>query len=258
MYTHTLTINDQVIEASYTDTTITDVVEPLLNRMHALKQAQAYKNRPLIVLLAAYPGCGKSTFARFISTYAQDTKTNDFPKIQDLGMDGFHFSNEYLSCHHIDDDPQKPCLRSIKGALPTFDISSLLERLRALKEGTAVKWPSYSRQIHDPLEGTEPISADIIFLEGNYVLCNEGQWKEVGSLADLTLFMSADIELLRARVVARKVMGGFSRKEAQTFFDSSDLANIQYLNSHRQGADIELELEEIEEAGQPVSHIYIR
>lgn len=255
MYTHTLTINDQIIEASYSDATIRDVVEPLLNRIHALVHEKSCSARPLIVLLAAYPGCGKSTFARFISTYANDTKACDYPSIQDLGMDGFHFPNSYLTRHHIDNDPTKPLLKTIKGALPTFDIASLIERLCALRQGKCVTWPSYSRKIHDPIEGKTPIATDVIFLEGNYLLCNEGQWEQVGDMADLTLFMSADVELLRRRVVERKIMGGFSREEAETFFEKSDLTNIHYLTSHRQPADIELRLDEVMEDGQSVSHI---
>lgn len=255
MYTHTLTINDQIIEASYSDATIRDVVEPILNRIHTLVQEKSRGSRPIIVLLAAYPGCGKSTFARFISTYANDTKPCDYPSIQDLGMDGFHFPNSYLTSHHIDNDPAKPLLKTIKGALPTFDIASLIERLRALKQGKSVTWPSYSRKIHDPIEGQAPIAANVIFLEGNYLLCDEGQWKQIGDMADLTLFMSADVELLRRRVVTRKIMGGFSQEEAETFFEKSDLANIHYLTSHRQPADIELRLEEVMEGGQSVSHI---
>lgn len=84
-------------------------------------------------------------------------------------MDGFHHYNSWLDAHQ---------LRPFKGAPETFDVAKLAENLRQVVEGDCT-WPQYDRQKHDPVEDALHVTAPIIIVEGNWLLLDDDNWRQL-------------------------------------------------------------------------------
>ena len=196
-----------------------------------------------VVFLAAPPGAGKSTLAAVLERLAQSQP--GMPRVQAVGMDGFHHTNAYLDCHTLDCPDGKPVpLRSIKGAPETFDVEGLARALHETRVSSdSVHWPAYSRVAHDVVADGPLVSAPIVIVEGNYLLLDESPWRDLAELCDLSIFVEADEAMLRERLVARKVHGGLARTEAERFFEQSDGKNVRRVLAHRCPADITLTLD---------------
>lgn len=196
-----------------------------------------------IVFLAAPPGAGKSTLAAVLERLAQSRP--GMPRVQAVGMDGFHHTNAYLDRHTLDCPDGKPVsLRSIKGAPETFDVEGLACALHETRVSSdPVRWPAYSRVVHDVVADGPLVSAPIVIVEGNNLLLDESPWRDLAELCDLSIFVEADEAMLRERLVARKVRGGLARTEAERFFEQSDGKNVRRVLAHRCPADITLTLD---------------
>ncbi|WP_418741922.1 nucleoside/nucleotide kinase family protein [Enorma massiliensis] len=196
-----------------------------------------------IVFLAAPPGAGKSTLAAVLERLAQGRP--GMPRVQAVGMDGFHHTNTYLDRHTLDCPDGKPVsLRSIKGAPETFDVEGFALALHETRVSSdPVQWPAYSRVVHDVVADGPIVSAPIVIVEGNYLLLDEGPWRDLAELCDLSIFVEADEAMLRERLVARKVRGGLSCTEAERFFEQSDGKNVRRVLAHRRPADITMTLD---------------
>lgn len=196
-----------------------------------------------IVFLAAPPGAGKSTLAAVLERLAQSQP--GMPRVQAVGMDGFHHANTYLDRHTLDcPDGKSVSLRSIKGAPETFDVEGFARALHETRVSSdPVQWPAYSRVVHDVVADGPIVSAPIVIVEGNYLLLDEGPWRDLAELCDLSIFVEADEAMLRERLVARKVRGGLSRTEAERFFEQSDGKNVRRVLAHRRSADITMTLD---------------
>ena len=196
-----------------------------------------------IVFLAAPPGAGKSTLAAVLERLAQSQP--GMPRVQAVGMDGFHHTNTYLDRHTLDcPDGKSVSLRSIKGAPETFDVEGFARALHETRVSSdPVQWPAYSRVTHDVVADGPIVSAPIVIVEGNYLLLDEGPWRDLAELCDLSIFVEADEAMFRERLVARKVRGGLSRTEAERFFEQSDGKNVRRVLAHRRPADITMTLD---------------
>ena len=127
-----------------------------------------------------------------------------------------------------------------RGSSPeTFDLTKLTEKLAALKTGD-VLWPIYDRNLHDVVEDAVTVTANIVLLEGNWLLSAEPRWQELIALCDDSVFIAAQKEDLRERLVRRKMTGGLCREEAERFFVNSDGKNVDRLMNCRHPAGIEL------------------
>ena len=67
-------------------------------------------------------------------------------------------------------------------------------------------------------------------------------WCELKDYADLTIKIVADIEMLRGRLIARKILSGANEAEAKDFVEKSDLYNARLCLNNSADADIELKL----------------
>ena len=130
-------------------------------------------------------------------------------------------------------------MQSVKGSPETFDLIKLTEKLTALKTGD-VLWPVYDRNLHDVVEDAVSVTANIVLLEGNWLLSAEPRWRELIDFCDDSVFIAAKKEDLRERLVRRKMAGGLCREEAERFFVNSDGKNVDRLMSCRHPAGIEL------------------
>ena len=131
-------------------------------------------------------------------------------------------------------------MASIKGAPITFDLDALTRKIREVSEGNSCRWPHYGRQLHDPVDDAITIDADIVLIEGNYLLLDADGWRELSRYADYTISLTADEEMLRSRLIRRKMKTGMTREDAERFVESSDMHNVHLCLDKTMKADLKL------------------
>lgn len=230
-------INGIQVHARYTEENVRDIFLPLLRRLSAM---QRKKERRILVMLAAPPGAGKSTLADFLGALSRQEGTTP---ITVIGMDGFHRYQEDLLSHTTVREGREISLVQIKGAPETFDLARLRERIQRARAGENCGWPEYNRLLHNPVEDALTVQGDILLLEGNYLLLDREGWRELAGLADYTIRITADGEMLRERLVERKIKSGTDPEAARRFVEFSDMANVRECLEHTGRADLNLVLE---------------
>ena len=209
-------VNGLEIRAEFSRRDRDRVFIPLLETLAGL---QRQKGGRIIAFLAAPPAAGKSTLCLYLEKLSREIP--GLIPVQSVGIDGFHYPNEYLKSHFITRNGETIPLARIKGAPETYDV----EKLRFCLENPGAKWPVYSRRLHEPVENALEIRENILILEGNWLLLNEAPWNTLK--CDYSVFWAADSPGQLERVVQRKIMGGFGEKEAREFVMGNDLPNIR-------------------------------
>ena len=233
-----LIVNGLEIQATYRDSDVEDIFRPMVRHWAELQRERGGR---LIVLMAAAPGTGKSTLALFLSHLAEEMQLG--VTIQPIGMDGYHYPNAYLDAHTYVEDGEEVTLRSRKGAFFTYDVSGLREKLIDAHSEHPKAWPTYSRVAHDVLPDSLEVTGDILLVEGNYFLLNEGEWVGIDELADETVFVFADERLLHERLVDRKIKGGSTPEEGEAWYLQSDGKNVAKVLAHHKPANFELKMD---------------
>lgn len=236
MIEYRATINGIEVVANYSQNAVSEIFLPLLKKLSALRDR---KGKRVIAMLAAPPGAGKSTLASFLAQLS--VTHSDLHPVQAIGMDGFHRRQDYLKSHCIQRNGREIAMVEIKGAPVTFDLEKLSESIRQIAAGAVCGWPVYNRLLHNPTENALSINGDIILLEGNYLLLDEDGWRDLRSLADYTIFIRADEELLRRRLIDRRIKTGTARDPATNFVDFSDMPNVRLCLKKTLPADLELQ-----------------
>ena len=216
-----MTITGLTQQVRYNEDTVKNLFLPFLRELSAL---QGTVERRIVVFLAAPPATGKSTLAQFLEHLSKEDPM--LTNIRAVGMDGFHYPNDYLESHYTLIDGESVPMKSIKGAPETFDVDGLQAKLRAVRRAET-KWPVYDRRIHDVRPNVETVDADIILVEGNWLLLKDSRWTDIRILADYSVFIEASPELLKARLIERKIQGGLSPEEAAAFYEASDRRNVE-------------------------------
>ena len=159
-------------------------------------------------------------------------------------MDGFHRRQEYLTSHTADIGEKTVFMVDIKGAPVTFDIDKLKSKLHEISSGKDCGWPVYNRLLHNPVEDAVFVDADIVILEGNYLLLDEEGWRDISDLADYTISIKAEPEMLKRRLIQRKISTGSAEDKAMEFVEFSDMANVRLCLNKTKPTDLELILSE--------------
>lgn len=239
MAEYAVTINGIPVTARYSRRAIREIFLPLLQRLTSLWRQ---KNRRILALLAAPPGCGKTTLASFLETLSRERA--EVSPLQVIGMDGFHRRQEYLKTHFVQRDGKRVSMAEVKGAPATFDLPRLTDRIRRVAAGEACGWPVYDRLLHNPVEDALTVDGNIVLLEGNYLLLDEDGWRELSALADYTVSVTAGEALLRARLIDRKIKTGVEEEKAVRFVDFSDMPNLRLCLEKTGAADLSLFLDD--------------
>lgn len=178
--------------------------------------------------IAGAPGAGKSTLTEAILTHYGTSA-------QLLPMDGFHLAGEELG---------RLGRRERKGAPDTFDVDGYLSALRRVRERDHdVMVPRFDRDLEEPIAGAIRIAVDtqLVITEGNYLLLDDGRWREVAPLLDQSWMLRPDDEDRRARLVARHVAHGRSPDEAEAWVRTVDEPNAVLIVSRSRAAEYEFD-----------------
>ena len=238
MIEYNAAINGIGVRARYTRRAVDGIFIPLLEELTALRER---KGGRVLAMLAAPPGAGKSTLASFLEALSRERP--GLCALQAVGMDGFHRPQSWLQTHFTMRDGERIPVARIKGAPASFDLPRLAERVGRVAAGEKCGWPAYDRALHDPVEDALTVDGEIVLLEGNYLLLDEDGWRGLSRFADYTIFVRADGQLLRGRLIERKVRGGMDRETAAAFVDYSDMPNVRLCLDRALPADAALRLD---------------
>jgi pantothenate kinase len=179
----------------------------------------------LMVAVAGPPGSGKTAFATMlVAVINAETGANEAALV---GLDGWHYPNDYLATHSVERDGKRIALQSVKGAPETFDAASAYGCLSAIRRGGQVSFPVYSRRLHEPVPagGTIESSHRIVVVEGNYLLLDEDPWNRFRQLFDARVFISATLETLIDGLRERHLRGGKTVAATERNIREVDLPN---------------------------------
>jgi fructokinase len=204
---------------------ITSHINALAERVHDL----ASRKPRVIVAIVGAPGSGKSTLAAELARRLERQKLVS----RTVPMDGFHLDNAVLDLWG---------LRTRKGAPETFDARGFVLLAKRLARGEEVIAPVFDRARDIAIAGAQLIEADaqVVIVEGNYLLLDEAPWSELARLWDVSAFLDVPLPDLRARLIARWLGHGLSRAAATQRAMHNDVPNAQRVIERSRPADLVL------------------
>lgn len=212
-----------VIEVETED--IQQLFLPLIQKITSLAKHQQQR---MYVFLAGSAGSGKSSVSLFLEMLA---KQYGFDQLQVLGMDGFHYSNAYLSTHKAIYQNQEVLLKEIKGNPLTFDVEKMVQLLEKGRT-QMIAWPLYDRNLHDPIEQAILVNQKVVLIEGNYLLLKDERYQKLRQFCDYSILLQVDDDLLKERLIARKTRGGLSYALAQEWYQKVDSVNVAIVKNN--------------------------
>ncbi|XP_073064823.1 putative uridine kinase C227.14 isoform X1 [Primulina eburnea] len=217
----------------------------LAERLVLTAAAESNPNFKHIIGLCGPPGSGKSTLASEVVRYVNELwpqKSSYFgsqvesPQVAIvLPMDGFHLYRHQLDAMK---DPEEAHAR--RGSPWTFDPERLLRCLTKLKNEGSVYAPSFDHGVGDPVEDDIFVNLQhkIVIVEGNYLLLDEGVWRDISCIFDEKWFIDVDIEKAMKRVLKRHISTGKPPDVAKWRIDYNDRPNAELIMELKQNADL--------------------
>jgi putative kinase len=190
------------------------------------------KENILIVGISGAPGTGKSTISEMIV----DELNKNGIYTQYCPMDGFHFTNKKLT---------EMQLSNVKGKMKTFDVDYLNSCIKRLKsKDIPFYWPTYCREIHDPVIKGILISdkTKIFIVEGNYIYLKYNGWDRINKSFDLKIFLTATEDVIKFRLLKRHLAGGKSYDVAVEKVENVDIPNAHEILKSQCEADIVVDM----------------
>lgn len=98
--------------------------------------------------------------------------------------------------------------------------------------------PAFTRDLDEPVAGAIPIFADtpLVIVEGNYLLLEEGHWRDVAPLLDEVWYMDVDPAQRTWQLVARHVRFGRTPQAAADWATQTDEPNAVRIAATRHRA----------------------
>lgn len=176
------------------------------------------KNR-VIIAIAGAPASGKSTIAEELLELLNENEPNSAAVVP---MDGFHLDDQVL---------KDKGLLGVKGAPSTFDVGgfrSLLQRLK-INEEPEIIVPTFDRELEISRAGARVIASEIkyIIVEGNYLLLDQIEWKDMQPNYDLSVFVKVSQKIIHQRLVQRWQGYDYSVSEIEHKINQNDMPNAQ-------------------------------
>lgn len=196
----------------------------------ALRRTETGTRR--LVALAGPPGVGKSTTAEHLVERLNEGRPGHAAI---LPMDGYHLDDTVLEARGH---------RPRKGAPFTFDLGGLAAMLRRLRQEPAedIAVPVFDRSIEIARAGARIIAAEaeIIVVEGNYLLLDEPGWRDLAPLFDTTVMLIADEAVVEARLADRWQGFGYASEDMVRKMEGNDLPNMRLVLRNSLPADYAL------------------
>lgn len=191
---------------------LTPHVNALSERIQPLRDGPAR----VIVAICGPPGSGKSTLADELARRLNAQKC----ETAIVQQDGFHLDNRVLEARGE---------LSRKGAPQTFDSAGFVHLVRRLKERADVAVPIFDRNRDIAVAGARviPASAEVVIVEGNYLLFDDAPWFNLAPIWTLSVRLDVPMPELRARLIQRWLKYGLSSAAATGRATSNDLPNAQ-------------------------------
>lgn len=191
---------------------VTPQVNQIADALHTLLDG---KPRVLVAMCGG-PASGKSTLSAEVARRmnGQRRKTVVVP------MDGFHLDNAIL---------EERGLRPRKGAPETFDAQGFVNLVSRISQGGEVFYPTFdrARDISIAGSGVVPHDAEVVLVEGNYLMFDEDPWRSLAAIWDYTVRLDVPLADLRARLIQRWLNHGLSRAAATRRAESNDIPNSE-------------------------------
>ena len=164
-----------------------------------------------LIAVAGPPAAGKSTVAEAVANTLG-------PKATLVPMDGFHFSNAILDARG---------LRARKGAPETFDLAGFKALLSRMRTESEVAVPTFDRALDCSIGSSVMVEPhhDLIVVEGNYLLLDEPNWRELAGYWDASAFLNVPFDTLKARLIQRWLDHGLGADAAEHRAMSNDIPN---------------------------------
>lgn len=177
-----------------------------------------------LIALAGPPASGKSTIAEALVTHLGQTAAL-------VPMDGFHYSNAILDARD---------LRARKGAPETFDLAGFNTLMWRLRTEGEVAVPTFDRSLDTSIGSSVLIEAhhSLIIVEGNYLLLDEPDWKDLKQHWTLSIALDVPDDVLEKRLVQRWLSHGLSTQAARNRAMSNDIPNAQRVMRNRLMPDL--------------------
>ncbi|BEV36269.1 phosphoribulokinase [Synechococcus sp. M16CYN] len=133
-----------------------------------LSYARTHSATKQLIGLSALPGCGKSTFGRWLETAARNLGLS----VQVVSIDDFYFAAEQLE-EAMQGNPWR-----VPRALPgSHELDLLMTTLEAWRNGELVLLPRFDKALRNARGdrcGWQRCKADLLLLEGWFVGCKNG------------------------------------------------------------------------------------
>lgn len=183
-----------------------------------------------IIAIAGAPASGKSTFAEALCQYINDKALAEAAL---LPMDGYHYDDILL---------KQLGRYERKGAPDTFDVGGFrhtIERIIQNEEPDIIV-PVFDRNIEIARAGARSVkqSADIIIVEGNYLLIDQEPWSNLYNLFDLTIFIDVPMDELKARLRQRWIEHNYDEAGILRKLNEVDGPNAEFIIQNSRKADL--------------------
>ena len=183
-----------------------------------------------LTALAGPPAAGKSYIAnalcRDLNKYSPDSAVV-------LPMDGYHLDDALL---------EKQGMRDRKGAPHTFDIAGFIHILQRISLGDEIDIavPVFDRSLELSRAAGRliPRTARHILVEGNYLLLDQPEWRDLASFFTTTVMITAPRSLLERRLMQR--WQNLSPTQAREKCESNDLPNADLVMNSSMSTEFNL------------------
>ncbi len=118
------------------------------------------------------------------------------------------------------------------GAPDTFDTIALADSLKLVhKRNSQVRFPGFDRAVEEPVPDQILVDSahKLVVLEGNYLLLDDEDWKPIGDLIDLAIYIDIPDDLRISRLIQRHCDFGKSMDDATEWVHRVDEANAKVI-----------------------------